>query len=755
MRSGMILSVRLISLVMLFILNFLAALNAQDSRYLYERYLNAFRKYQSCMGSDRPESEIQQALKDYQTAKSAYFKATKSASENDSDYDSENISSNQNTAHSPAGIKGTAQKTSYSASSGNLKTILQNLWSESGRKNSDAYIERLRNYIAGNPRSPDLPKARYELAKAYEILKEDLNKSEEMLQELAADNNAGNYQNIAKERIGYVQATKKLHEGKAIIIKKQQAMAAAYSSYRATSWLALPVKIFRHLKYAGKFVDLNSSVSDLENFQLWYENLAAPFTPSPDVCFDRFKSVTGYSDSEGEVRLLYQNSQAWYTRWKLLNEATKSIDVQYFIVEKDVFGMSLSGLLLRKAKEGLKIRYMLDTRGTSGFTKKLQGQDFLQELMAYPNVEVKVFNPIHQNLTMVFLSLKKMFASNHDKIIVVDNEYSILGGRNISMNYFVDPEDFSQAYRDCDVVIRSKDLARHVAKQLDMAFEEEFQQPSSKNILKDFFWNLISMAGEMEAGYQAMNSFLEEGKFYNPANPDKKAAKALKKYNAELAEYKHMNSYNQFDPFEGSHLCPIKVIDKHSMAGYRNDITDQIVKFVDGSKREILIQNPYVVLTPRSEAALKRASIRGVKIKIHTNSPISTDSLMTQAMFYADWKKILKDIPTSEIHVYYGDRKLHAKNFVFDGVISVIGTYNMDYLSEKVNSEVVAAIKSKEFAEELRGEIMNDISQSKQYLIKINEEGEAESVFGPDNLKSSKSWLIKILSNFGWLKPLI
>jgi putative cardiolipin synthase len=191
------------------------------------------------------------------------------------------------------------------------------------------------------------------------------------------------------------------------------------------------------------------------------------------------------------------------------------------------------------------------------------------------------------------------------------------------------------------------------------------------------------------------------------------------------------------------------------MGGPRNDITDQIVKYIDGCRREVLIQNPYVVLTERMFNALKRAGRRGIPIIMHTNSPASTDSLATQAMFYADWKRIFKEIPGIKIYVYKGSNKLHAKNWVFDRKIGVVGTYNLDYLSEQINSEVVAAVNSSEFSKQLRDEIFNDINISEQYQFSVNDKGEVESVLGPDDLQGKNFWLLKVLSKFTIFKKLI
>ena len=177
---------------------------------------------------------------------------------------------------------------------------------------------------------------------------------------------------------------------------------------------------------------------------------------------------------------------------------------------------------------------------------------------------------------------------------------------------------------------------------------------------------------------------------------------------------------------------------------------------MDAAESEIIIQNPYVVLTEEARAAIKRASDRGVKVIIHTNSPMSSDSLLTQAMFIGDWKGILKDMPNVRIFGYKLSTKLHSKVFVFDRKIAVIGTYNMDYVSEQINSEVVAVIKSRPFANQVAGKIMRDIEDSHEYKIKVERDGSIKTIFGPES-HSDKAVIdrLNMLQKLQWLRPLI
>jgi phosphatidylserine/phosphatidylglycerophosphate/cardiolipin synthase-like enzyme len=482
--------------------------------------------------------------------------------------------------------------------------------------------------------------------------------------------------------------------------------------------------------------------------------LTLPVAAYADVekCFDNIKTNT--YDPDAKIRFLPENVNSWFARWHVLDNARQSIDVTYFIVEQDIFGMSMLGLIYKKAKQGVQIRLMVDARGTKGLTRKLIGQDVLQELVKMDNVKIRVFNPVHRKLTALFDDLRKITASNHDKIILVDNEYLITGGRNVSKNYFVDPRDLETVYRDTDVLVQSK----KVANQARLAFEEEFKSGGNFHIYKDIFGNADEMSKHLEIAYTAMRRFITGGGLFKvpSAALSKTGNELLKKYNAELSQYKNMQHFASFRLFQGERSHPTRILDKHSLHGTRNDITANLVALMDAAQEEIIIQNPYVVLTDAARAAMQRASDRGVKIIIHTNSPMSSDSLLTQAMFIGDWRGILKDMPNARIFGYKLSTKLHSKVFVFDRKVAVIGTYNMDPVSEQINSEVVAVTHSKSFATQVAMKIWSDIKDSHEYKIKVERDGSISTVFGPET-HSDKGVIdrLNMLQKLQWLRPMI
>ncbi|NCB38762.1 MAG: phosphatidylserine/phosphatidylglycerophosphate/cardiolipin synthase family protein [Erysipelotrichia bacterium] len=749
---------KLFSLIFVCALLFVAG-NVQvsaDSRSDYESYVSSYKAYRNAVSEKGPVGEILELHKAYQAAKATYEGSLNRANSSETvssetTSTSSSASSGDKTENYLTGSEGTIASSTAEQLPVGLKRILSQLWSENGRKNPDQAMKLLASFAESSANAKFADIARYELAKAYELLKDDVKSATTILSQIGRNNPNSKMALLAKERMNYLAAGQKHLQWKNALNGTYGVSQESYQKYRNTSWLAFPVKVTRWFGYAGKLLNFNNTQSDFEKFQVWYEEMGSKFAPAVDITFDKFKVANGTSSETSDVSLCYSNSKAWYSRWKTMNDARQSIDIQYFIMDKDIFGYSMLGVLLKKAKEGLKIRLLLDARGTKKLTRKLLGQDLLQELTEYPNVEVKVFNPVHTNLLTVFTDPRKLFASNHDKIIVVDGEISIVGGRNVSMDYFLEPEDHAGAYRDCDVVVKSAEIAQ----QLDYAFDEEFSKIKTYNISKELWGNIDIMSDQLNAAYDTMYSHLLNERLNIRDDANAKYRKAAGEFLQEISAYNHLREFSGFDPFASSVEAPAKIVDKHSLGGPRNDITDEMIKYIDGCKREVLLQNPYVVLTDRMFNALKRAGKRGVPIIMHTNSPASTDSLATQAMFYADWKRIFKEIPNIRIYVYKGSNKLHAKNWVFDQKIGVVGTYNLDYLSEQVNSEVVIAVKSDEFAKELRDGILSDVNKSEQYQFKFNDKGEVESTFGPDDLQGKNFWLLKTLSKFTIFKKLI
>jgi len=503
---------------------------------------------------------------------------------------------------------------------------------------------------------------------------------------------------------------------------------------------------------------------------------AAQQPPSLDAVFQAMPAVGA---GPAKARVLSSNLDAWNARWDMLQSAKGTIDTQYFILEKDVYGYAYLGALLEKQMSGVKVRAMTDamadTFGTHGFKMPLRGKDFLQELVNH-GAEVSLYHPINDRLgTLVKQGGYATLASNHDKILVVDGKEGITGGRNIGIEYFAHPKDMKGAWRDMDVSLQGEGVARG----LTVSFEREFDNkdiavPVSRDRLGNWDKKDIQLIGTAKIMDHWLKAppFTEAEKAKLRADPEARKALAAELVEQGIAalppaigrapskddrEFLLAQAEQLVGQVEtrGSNRAfkegtmptrdtQAKVIDQTSAANGRiNGMANTLTDMIRAAKSRVVIENPYVVLTEAMVKELESASKRGVKIDIITNSPLSTDSAQTQAFFLEDWPMILARCPTARIFVATGENKFHTKAAVVDGTDAFISTYNLDLLSGYVNSELGAVVKSPQLATDLLGQLEGDLRDPAngflEYKIRKDDSGKAVLqngkpviVFGPE-----------------------
>jgi len=114
---------------------------------------------------------------------------------------------------------------------------------------------------------------------------------------------------------------------------------------------------------------------------------------------------------------------------ELLGSARESIDISMFILKRDPVGRALLDVLARKAREGVKVRLLLDGVGTFSFSKR-----WLRAVIE-AGVDVAWFIPVLHYPTRGKTNLR-----NHRKIVIADGHTLWTGGRNFAKTY-LGPED--------------------------------------------------------------------------------------------------------------------------------------------------------------------------------------------------------------------------------------------------------------------------------------------------------------------------
>lgn len=514
---------------------------------------------------------------------------------------------------------------------------------------------------------------------------------------------------------------------------------------------------------------------------------ASPEVKPEDSLRDAFERIAP-SAHETDVTMLSDNLQAWNARWKLLESATDCIDAQYYTWDHDVFGKAQLGHVYYKALQGLEVRVQVDavgdTYGQRGFKSHRGGKDYLQELVRLPNAQAKVYHPHYQKpLSFLLHPLGyEGLAANHDKILAVDGRAASVGGRNTSNCYFLHPNDDPTAWRDGDVLLQGKEATR----ELVDAFEAEFQHDAVLDTVRpDLLGNWVKRDAELLGAYALMDHWLkasplsaaEKQALREPGPAREKATeellgaacarlpelglerapggrekKALRKLAAELVTYPELRGTYREQP-EPSTRSSVKIIDKTSALGDVDEMNEALLGLIDGAQKKLLIQTPYYVLTDPVIDALKEAGERGVSIKIATNSPSNTDSFFTQVFFLNDWKKSLATIPNMELWAATGQRKHHAKMAVVDDEVAVVGTYNLDLVSARINGEVAAVVWSDKFAHTVTQAIEKDFQDPTvgyaQYRIARDSEGQAVDAAGQTVLDASGKFVGEPQALFG------
>jgi cardiolipin synthase C len=154
-------------------------------------------------------------------------------------------------------------------------------------------------------------------------------------------------------------------------------------------------------------------------------------------------------------------------------------------------------------------------------------------------------------------------------------------------------------------------------------------------------------------------------------------------------------------------------------------VTDALLRALQGAKRDVVLVSPYVLLTPAQLEAMIAASLRGVRITLITNSPISTDNLFSQSLFIDTWPELCARIPTLRVYAGADDRMMHAKIAIIDDDLTLIGTYNLDPFSAYVNSEMFVAAWSKDVNRHTRLAAANIMKPMVEYKILKDKNGEA------------------------------
>jgi len=160
-------------------------------------------------------------------------------------------------------------------------------------------------------------------------------------------------------------------------------------------------------------------------------------------------------------------------------------------------------------------------------------------------------------------------------------------------------------------------------------------------------------------------------------------------------------------------------------------IMEAFFGMITSASKEILITTPYFIPNDSILNALKITAKSGVKIKI-----LLPERPDIKTAYYAS-QTFFKELLLSGVEIYYYAKgMMHSKTMIIDGVISTVGSTNMDQRSFSLNAEVNAFFINEELAQELKSFFMKDLSDS--YPLTLN-------------MLRNRKWYIKVICSIARL----
>ena len=455
---------------------------------------------------------------------------------------------------------------------------------------------------------------------------------------------------------------------------------------------------------------LLSACSTAKRVDLSKQELKAQLLKSQDL-LEAFKLEDKNLDQNSFFYPLSQPLDALSARIFLIDNAKKSIDVQYYIYENDASGALFSYHLLEAAKRGVKVRILIDDLDTSGKDK----QWLL--LASHPNIRLKVFNPIHFRklfrFTKLALHIDSLGRRMHNKALIVDDTFSIVGGRNIGDIYYATGD--STLFLDFDILSVGK-VNKDIRNMFDLYWNSKVSESASAvleaTLNKDDFKESELLLDHVVAEF--LKTSIAQAMF---------DAEFLQKIASHTITFTKADAAFFYD-FPEKITTPINDDTYH--------ISKEIEREFENIKESALIISPYFIPT---EDILKKFQIlrdRGVSITVITNSLASTDVFIV----YSGYQKYVKGLLAMGVELYEikpnsfkrfkkskkwieQDRvSLHTKLMILDKRYLTIGSANLDPRSIKLNTETFMIIDSEALTKSLLSEIKSMLISDD--LIKIS-----------------------------------
>jgi phosphatidylserine/phosphatidylglycerophosphate/cardiolipin synthase-like enzyme len=353
--------------------------------------------------------------------------------------------------------------------------------------------------------------------------------------------------------------------------------------------------------------------------------------------------------------------------FEALDRATATIHIQFYIVRPSDFTERLVVKLIQRARAGVKVRFMVDALYSD---EEVLGRanPLIQSLKQEVNIEALALNPIQTSLEVGMSSLKQR---DHRKLVIIDGSHAFVSGRNASDEYYSGFDEVP--VHDNTPHERIPWLDAHV----------EISGPLVRQVQETFMHTWHRQGGSK---IRIEDSVL-------PDLPPTGSADGRLVVHRGLADTNGLGMYESM---------------------------------FDVARSHVYIVNDFPIVHAL-ERAIYRVLARGVRVKLLTGSaaarrddgtffPAPMHRTLFEYMVKAKLEPLLRAgveafelvPPASENVVARGGRVrpyVHAKMVSVDGLVTSIGSANLDATASFWESEANVVVQNAEFATALEAEL--------------------------------------------------
>ena len=429
------------------------------------------------------------------------------------------------------------------------------------------------------------------------------------------------------------------------------------------------------------------------------DSLTLPVDPGSPLVTIAKRSTP--ADEHSGVRLMPLDAFSLDTRVQLTQRATVSLDVQYYVLANDATGRLLMAGLRDAAARGVRVRVLVDDLYTTDTDALLRG------LAAFPNVEVRLFNPfccargsgVAGRYAASLFDFGRLNHRMHNKLFIADGVMAVAGGRNIADEYFLRNARFN--FVDVDAFVLGA-IVIELSAIFDRYWNSEVVFPIDA---------VGAPSADKPARQRAFDATLASLPVASaidlPANDVLGYGPLGEKFDAGQVGLVWGQARAFADP-------PEKQLAQTPKIAFETSVVKEVMDKVWRARSELVITPPYIISGEQGLTSLRSLQRDNVKVVFVTNSLAATD----EPLVHNGYSKYRPGMLDAGVDLYelsptltqqaerlgiFGASlgRLHAKTAVIDRHLVFIGSMNLDPRSAGANTELGMFIDSPALAKEL------------------------------------------------------